>query len=525
MREATGALRAPVASFPRLPNTDYWLPITTPYREQDLSRTIRIIKPFLPASLLLFLLAGCSSYPQRMARVQEDFVRGEYESALSNICESDCEGGKDQILALLERALLKQSMGDFEGSNRDFETAYGLMEDYENRPSVSLRDIGSEAGAALVNETTLPYKGTGYEKFLVHIYKALNYLLLGDYEGAGVEIRRLDRRREIELETNRKAREAAEEAAREEEIPGEDLSGIESQLLAAYGPARDRAATVSNLYLSAFGSYLSALHYDLEGSWSESLIDYRRVLEQVPASRYARIDAVSSGADDISDPAVDLDLSRTGDLFLVFQSGLSPVKDQVYIPIPVGDGMLAIAFPFYRLVPTRLSRAAVYIDGRDAGATEILSDIEAKQVRELIDQIPVLIVRQAIRAAVKATMLHASKEAAGGWGELAASLYNIFSEQADLRSWLLLPRNIQVLRAYPPEGTRQVRIDILDEAGGVLDSVDFELEFRNDQTVLVNLRAVGYTPLLPDGLTVTQQWRALPRVPLAGRPRNRIGAE
>ncbi|MDP8236496.1 MAG: hypothetical protein P9M08_08930, partial [Candidatus Erginobacter occultus] len=283
-----------------------------------------------PDSLMILVLAalllgGCASYPERMARVKRDFVNGQYESALSDISDSDCEGGRDQILALLERAILKQSMGDFEGSNRDFEAAYAVMEDYENRPAVSLRDLGSESGAALVNETTLPYKGTGYEKFLVHIYKALNYLMLGDYEGAGVEIRRLDRRREIELETNRKARAAAEEASREEEIPREELSGIEGQLLAAYGPARDRAATVSNLYLSAFGSYLSGLHYDLEGSWSEALIDYRRVLEQVPVLFPARLDAVLSGADDISAAGTEVNLEGSGDLFLVFQCGLSPV--------------------------------------------------------------------------------------------------------------------------------------------------------------------------------------------------------
>jgi uncharacterized protein len=471
------------------------------------------------------VLAGCASYPRRMAKVKQDFVRGNYESAISDISDSDCEGGKDQILALLERAILKQSLGDFEGSNRDFEAAYAVMEDYENRPSVSLRDLSSEASAALVNDTALPYKGTGYEKFLLHIYKALNFLFLGDYEGAGVEIRRLDRRREIELETNRRARAAAEEAAREEKISRNNLDGIERQLLQAYGPARDRAASVSNLYLSAFGSYLSALHYDLEGNWSEALIDYRRILEQVPSSRSARFDAVSSGAEDISVPAGGLDLRQAGDLFLVFQSGLSPVKDQVYIPIPVGDGVLALAFPFYRTVPTRLERAAVSIDGRDAGTTEILSDIEAKQIRELIDKIPVLIVRQAIRAAVKATMLHVAKKEGGVWGELAASFYNIFSEQADLRSWLLLPQNIQVLRVYPPAGMRMVRIDLLDGGGAVLDSVTLELEFRNDQTILLNLRAVGYTPLNPDGLTVTQQWRAIPRVPLSSRPRTRVGME
>ncbi len=490
-----------------------------------MARAIPTIKPRLAALPLLVLLAGCASYPARMAAVKQDFVLGNYESAISDISDSDCEGGNEQVLALLERAILKQAMADFEGSNRDFEAAYSVMADYENRPSVSLRDVSSEAGAALVNETTLPYKGTGYEKFLLHIYKTLNYLMLGDYEGAGVEIRRLDRRREIELESNRRARKAADDAAREENISRKDLDGTENQLLQAYGPARARAATVSNLYLSALGSYLSGLNYDLEGSWSEAVIDYRRVLEQVPSARYARIDAVLSGADDLSAPGSEVDLRRSGDLFLVFQCGLAPVKDQVAIAIPVSGGLISLAFPFYRMFPTRLAGAAVSIDGRDVGTTEILSDIEAKQIRELIDQIPVLVIRQAVRAAVKATMLHVARKEGGAWGGFAATLYNVFSEQADLRSWLLLPQNIQVLRAYPPEGKRKVQIDLLDGGGAVLDTVVLDLEFRNDQTVLLNLRAVGYTPLLPDRLTVTHQWRALPRVPLSSRPRPSLGVK
>ncbi len=490
-----------------------------------MARAIRTIQLYLTALPLVFSLAGCASYPARMAAVKQDFVLGNFESALSDITDDDCEGGNEQVLALLERATIKQSMGDFEGSNQDFEAAYNVMVNYENRPSVSLRDLGSETSSALVNDTTLPYKGTGYEKFLVHIYKALNYLMLGDYEGAGVEIRRLDRRREIELETNRQARKAAEDAARQQNISDGSRDLVAEQLLQAYGPARARADAVNNLYLSAFGSYLSALNYDLEGSWSEAVVDYRRVLEQVPSSRYARIDAALSGAEDISGPASGVDLTESGDLFLVFQCGLAPTKDQIYIPFAIGDGLISLAFPFYRPVPTRLDRVAVTIDGRDAGSSEILSDIEAKQIRELIDRIPVLIVRQAIRAAVKASMLHVAKQEGGAWGGLAASLYNVFSEQADLRSWLLLPKNIQVLRAYPPAGQRKVRIDIIDAGGRILDTVNLDLEFRNDQTLLLDLRAVGYTPLLPDGLTVTQHWRALPRVPLSSRPLTSLGVE
>ncbi|MDP8214162.1 MAG: hypothetical protein RAO92_03395 [Candidatus Euphemobacter frigidus] len=486
-------------------------------------RNSQTIKFILLVSPLILLLAGCASYPHRMARIKHDFVRGDYEKALAAIDPDDCEGGGDQLLFLLERATIKQNMGDFEGSNRDFETAYDVIRDYENRPGVSIRDMSSEIGAALVNETTLAYKGYGFEKMLVHIFKALNYLMLGDLEGAGVEIRRLDERRKIELKEHERAIGDARMAAHEQQIEKSQLSDITGKLLQAYGPAQALAESVTNLYLSAFGSYLSALHYDLEGSYSEALIDCRRVIAQVPSFESARTDAVSLGADDIRASSINLDLTDSGDLILFFQCGLSPVKKEIFIPIPTGRGLMAVAFPVYQAVPTKLEWAVVYIDGREAGRTRMLSNIEAKQIRNLIDQIPVLIVRQIVRAVVKGVALRAASKEGGGWGELAMSLYNVLSEHADLRSWLLLPRNIQALRLYPPEGKHNVRIALIGRGGSPLGDVSMDLKFRNDQTHLVNLRGIGYTPLLPDGLTITEQWRAIPRVPLRDRPRTILG--
>jgi hypothetical protein len=454
-----------------------------------------------------------------MAMMKQDFVLGNYEEALSEIDDDDCDSGGDQLLYLLERATIKQNMGDFEGSNRDFETAYDVIRDYENRPTVSIRDMSAEVGAAVYNETTLSYKGYGFEKFLIHIYKALNYLMLGDLEGAGVEIRRLDERRKIEIAEHERVLDDATEAAHERDLQEDQLSDVSSQLIKAYGPAYDLAESVTNLYLSAFGSYLSSLHYDLGGNYSEALIDCRRVISQAPNFESARIDAASYGADDIHLPAVELDLSQNGDLLLFFQCGLSPVKKEIFIPIPTGDGWLAVAFPIYQTVPTELKQAIVYLDGGEAGTTGMLSNIEAKQIRNLVDQIPVMIVRQAVRVIIKGVVLHQVSKEAGVWGELAMSLYNTISEQADLRSWLLLPQNIQALRLYPPSGKHTVRIDIIGDSGVTLGGVSLDLEFKNNQTTLINLRAIGYTPSLPSSLTITNQVRTIPRPSLTARPR------
>lgn len=494
------------------------LPLVFHHYFQGMEKNSKSLKLLPLTCILLIVLAGCAGYPERMADVKQEFILGDYEAARDALDEDDCEDGSDQLLCLLERATIKQNMGDFEGSNLDFETAYDVIRDFESRPSVSLRDISAEVEASLYNETTLSYKGYGFEKFLIHIYKAINYLMLGDPEGAGVEIRRLDERRRIEIKEHERALGDAEAAGYERDLKEKQLSEISRRIINAYGADYALADSVANLYLSALGSYLSSFHYDLDQSYSEALIDCRRVIAQLPDFEPARIDAVSYGANDIRLPPIKIDLNRCGDLLLFFQCGLAPVKKEIFIPIPTSRGWLAVAFPIYQSIPTKLKQAVIYIDGQQAGATAILSNIEAKQIRNLIDQIPVMIVRQAIRVAIKAVALHQISKETGIWGELVMSFYNTLSERADLRSWILLPKNIQVLRLYPPEGGHSVRIDLIGEGGGILGQVSFDLEFKNNQTVLINLRAIGYTPALPDNLTITEQIRTIPRPFLMNRP-------
>ena len=62
----------------------------------------------------------------------------------------------------------------------------------------------------------------------------------------------------------------------------------------------------------------------------------------------------------------------------------------------------------------------------------------------------------------------------GDLGGLAMSLYNVLSEQADLRSWLTLPAHVQMLSAWVEPGT--ARVELAAPAGGALWSGDVTLQ-------------------------------------------------
>lgn len=478
--------------------------------------------------ILLLLLSsalvsgGCASYTSRMAAARADFVAGDYQAALGEIDESDCESGGDQVLVLLERATIKQLAGDYAGSNEDFERVYRLVREYERRAAVSVRDTANEAGAALTNETVLPYKGKGYELILLHCYKALNFLMLGDVEGARVERQRLENRRKEEIRRHGEQMEEARKLAQENQVSENDLEGVEGQLLSQYGQgARDRAASVANLYLSAFGSYISSIIYDVEGDFSDAALDCRRVLEQYPDFEYARRDAATYAAAGIRYSGENLDLAGKGDLAVFAQLGLAPVKREISLAFPIDDAWISLAFPVYDTMPTDLGSIRVLVGSEPVGETLDLDDVEAKAIRTLIDDIPVMVARQVVRAVLKGVAAHAANEA-DPWLGLLVNIYNIASEQADLRSWLLLPQTIQALRAYPAEGPAAVTIQALSRSGEVLGESRHEFEFAGNRLNVVLVRAIGYTPEIPGGLTLTVQWLSLPRVPLISRPRPRL---
>ncbi|MDD2781126.1 hypothetical protein, partial [Sulfuricurvum sp.] len=68
----------------------------------------------------------------------------------------------------LNLARLQQVNGDFNASIRSFENAYAILDEYENRATVSLRNIGSFLGSSLLTKGSEHYHAKGYERSLMH---------------------------------------------------------------------------------------------------------------------------------------------------------------------------------------------------------------------------------------------------------------------------------------------------------------------------------------------------------------------
>ena len=117
-----------------------------------------------------------NSYQLRSGLSQNSFP-----STLSTLSSDKSDDTK--FCYWLNLARLQQADGDFTGSIQSFQTAYTILDEYENRATVSLRNIGALIGSTLMSKGSESYYGKGYERTLMHTLNALNYLMLSDFEG------------------------------------------------------------------------------------------------------------------------------------------------------------------------------------------------------------------------------------------------------------------------------------------------------------------------------------------------------
>jgi len=88
--------------------------------------------------------------------------------------------------------------------------------------------------------------------------------------------------------------------------------------------------------------------------------------------------------------------------------------------------------------------------------SEQLVNIDVLAKRNLYDQMPAIITRSIIRAAVKGGTQYAAYEKGGTLVGIGVNILNIATEGADTRSWRTLPAEIRAIRHSLPVGEHKI---------------------------------------------------------------------
>jgi len=115
---------------------------------------------------------------------RENFYLGRFPQAEAALGAEDAEG-RDRVLVLMERAAIRQSGGDYEGSARDWVRATELAE------RLDYISISKSSASMVVNDRMLTFLGAPYERTLAHAFAAKSYMALGRWDDAAVEARNI----------------------------------------------------------------------------------------------------------------------------------------------------------------------------------------------------------------------------------------------------------------------------------------------------------------------------------------------
>jgi hypothetical protein len=239
----------------------------------------------LPAMLLVMLLAMLLTGAARAERLRTASAKpwlasGNVEKLEEELKETHESYG--EMVTALNLARAYQLGGRWKESIKAFDDSIVLLEEYESRAVVNIREMIAGIGTIFLSRGAEKYFGTGYERSLLHTFNSLNYLMLGDFSGAAVEMRRMDQRQTLWLE---------ESQARLEKYL-EDNKNLDSpealpQRYSMRGLLSDPdVRKLLNNYQDPFSYSLGAILYRLAGDFQTADVSMRRAVALVDNTQH-----------------------------------------------------------------------------------------------------------------------------------------------------------------------------------------------------------------------------------------------
>lgn len=388
-------------------------------------------------------LPSCATAPAVQPQVNSFVVAERFDSAL-RILEKhkDGYGRNNELLFWLDKGLVLHLAGRYEESIKAFEEA---KVEYDQLYTQSLSKL---AATWAYNDYSAPYRGEDFERVMLNIFQGLNFAVLGDCREALVEARDVD---SILYAINEQYPDGKKNVYREDAF-ARFLMGLLYECAGSASDAND--AYIS--YQKALEAYESDYrqHYQMDPPplLIENLLS---LAHRFDPAEFKRLKSKYSPGGFPSREERD----AKAEVYVVHYSGLSPMKYQEWIAVPLPGGIVTkIAFPRYkeRIFDVREG----WFSARKGGAivarqpTQLGEDIAGIAVKNLSDRKVRVIAKAVLRPAGKYALERYGADAlerrhgdaAADAVRVSGSLYNIYSEQADLRAWQTLPAQIRVAR-------------------------------------------------------------------------------
>ncbi|MFH1784532.1 MAG: hypothetical protein ABH868_06535 [bacterium] len=440
---------------------------------------------FVSVAYLFFSACAGGNY-EYYNSIHALMARNQYRQADAKVEENldKIYGKKDMLLYYFDRALLLHLEGEWAESNKMLQKAEALADSYFTK------SISSEASTFLISDNMRPYYGEDFERAMIHVFGALNYIYMGEFDEALVEARRVDL--------------------------------FLSRLKVDYGH--------KNFYTEdAFIRYLMGIIYESRGEINDAFISYRKALNRYKETQGAYgvkvppelVQSALQAASDmgfrdeyfeiknefpkLSENFVPEKRKKTnGEIVLLHYNGRVPHKiDSIFkmefgrawgfvgmvdiageaqeevnnvatvIETIASEEQVIIAFPKFVPSPYSIFISEVQV-GDEIHRTELVQDIGAIAVKNMEDRKGRMFFKSVARAAIKFALAKGAErkikektksEVAQWILTKAVKTASALTEKADKRSWRTLPDQIRMSRVSLPGGTYPVEVTFVDKKG------------------------------------------------------------
>jgi hypothetical protein len=394
--------------------------------------------------------------------------------------KSSQSDGRNQLLHLYELGGLYHLKGDFTKSAAFLDQADKVAKTLEGKAAASVSGGLGQVGAGLTNDTVLLWEGAPFDKVMSRTINALNYIANNDLEGAKVECKKAE-----EYQAQERVRiQGKVDGAGDKDLAAESIAS-------AYGPMFSFVADVRNSFENAFTYYLSSQIYRAQGKdgLNDALVDIKQayaLAPDSPAIQAAYLDLAAQSAEGPDGAALLGDLkakfgagadwkpadpTTTGTVVVVYEAGFAPRLSEVKVNLrlPKGD-LFSMAFPIYNefgevQAPLQIQAPAVQ------RTTTKLLDLRPLAVKNLKERMPAIITRSTLGAVAKIEVQKQAEKNFGFFGKLAAKVATNLVTNADLRSWLSLPSEVQAAQFPMAAGANEVTLAAYDWSDKVIVNV------------------------------------------------------
>jgi hypothetical protein len=457
----------------------------------NLRKRIFLASPVIGGMLFLF---GCTTYNQSLTSYYKNVYAGNYPQAEKDLDNNGLiQKPRNKLLYLMEKGRVTHLRGEYEESNKYFNNADQLLDS-------GLTGVADAAVGLLVNSMSQTYKGEDFEKFMIHYYKALNYLYLNNTEDAIVEARRI----------TLQAQDQGDKFNNKDNRYSNDAFALMFQ-----GMLYERNNDVNN----AFISYRNAAEIYLKNPDQAYYGTPMPMGLKEDVIRTAMLNGFTTEADQFEKtfgiPYTPNKPAEGGELILFWENGLAPVKTQedlFFSMIRHSDGglffvngagleipfnysgdrnrvnlksveSLRVAFPKY------IAQAPYYLSASISANDQQIPLEKAEDINELafktLQQRTLKELGKVLsRLAVKKMAEYGLRAAATSDGKTngvleglgyGVQLYSLLSEKADTRNWQSLPSSISYARVPLQKGANKVSI-VLKNAQGVAETKTIEVQ-------------------------------------------------